>query len=318
MKNKILTTLILSIVSFFSVVSNVQAEDMRITCQGGGPCSIDFGSPLFNVASFAPGESLIRQIVAINKDGADSCDLTLYTHKKNYTTESDLFAAKLFTAIRSESATLYGVPDGNTATGDKSFKSLLDYGGALSLGNVPTNSESKINWIVTFDPISDNTYQSKTLNFDFDISFVCGSQGGGAGTTPTPSPVLGASTYKKVLSVFIESPEPSSTPSETTTSEVKGIECVELSFPWWVPLLVEAILLASYVLYLKKAKINNRRWVILPLVLAIASQAIHEILGCGCISNSSLCSKYLFINLALLAITYIIKRLPIASQASKG
>lgn len=307
---KIFISLVFAVISFFVVVSNVQAEDMRISCEGGGenPCNIDFGSPLFNIDSFAPGQSLIRQIVAINKDSTDNCDLTLYTRKVNPNAESDLFAAKLFTAIRTESTTLYGVPDGNTATNDKTFKTLLDYGGALSLGSVPKNGESKINWITTFDPLSDNDYQSKTLNFDFDISFVCGSApGGGSSSSPTPTPVLGISTFRRMFPAIAV---PTSSPSASTpTPEVKGAECAQPVFPWWIPLVLSFTLSTLYLVYLKRKDIKTKRWFILPLALVVLSQAIHEIIGCGCTNNINLCSKYLFINIALLIILYIYYKL---------
>lgn len=295
----------LVVVLFFSVVSKARAEDMRITCEGGGPCNIDFGSPLFNISSFAPGQSLTRQIVAINKDSTNSCNLTLYTRKVDYDDNANLFASKLATIIRSESQTFY----------ENTFKNLLDYGGALSLGNIPTNNETKINWIVTFDPASENTLQSKKLIFDFDISFVCGSAPGAAAiSTPTPTPT--PTQFRGTLGLStIVSPSPLPI-TGTPVPEVQGAECVKPVFPWWIPLVIEALILVSYILYLKRKGIKNKRWIILPIATAILSQAVHELLGCNCLANTNLCSKYLFINLALLVITYIFHRHPIASKAS--
>jgi hypothetical protein len=88
---------------------------------------------------------------------------------------------------------------------------------------------------------------------------------------------------------------------EKATQEVKGIECLDKNYLWWLPLVIEVGFLAVYLYWLTKKRIRTKRWFIIPLVVAATSQIVHEILGCNC-STGNWCSKYIFINLLILAI----------------
>lgn len=127
-------------------------------------------------------------------------------------------------------------------------------------------------------------------------SITTSTDGGGGGGTPT---IFGAATKAfgaELLGISAE-------------SEVKGEEtgivgsqaCQDNYYRWWLPLAIEVGFLAVYLYWLTKKRIRTKRWFIIPLVVAATSQIVHEILGCNC-STGYWCSKYIFINLIILAI----------------
>ena len=91
--------------------------------------------------------------------------------------------------------------------------------------------------------------------------------------------------------------QPGITPSPK--AQVLGTECIKSKFPWWIFLVLE---LTAVLLILRREKINKwrvRKSIFWFIVIAVLSQIIHEATGCNCIT-SVWCSKYLWINLAIL------------------
>lgn len=297
---------------FLVFPTSVSAEDMRVVCSNEGPCNIEFGSPLFDEDAVAPGDSVSKQIMAVNQDDDETCDLTLYIRETSPTPapgEPADFTSKLFTAIKEGTNILYGVPSGSTATDDKTLEDLLGYGGPLSLGSVPPGENRFIDWIVTFDESADNDYQALTAQFDFDISFECGSP-------PSPQ-TQGAATSSEdtggfffqtgLVKSLVDSGEADSEEGLISEPEVKGKTCEDDFYLWWLPLLINLIVVLGIFVFYKVKKRQIRRWWASPLLLVIVSQVIHEILGCNC-ATGVWCPRYIFINLGLLLVSLVLFR----------
>lgn len=103
--------------------------------------------------------------------------------------------------------------------------------------------------------------------------------------------VLGAQTEQK------ESESPLITP----TPGVKGASC-QNNYYWWLPLAIEAVFLAVYLYWLTKKGIKTKQWLVIPFIIAAVSQIAHVVTGCSC-TSSIWCSKYIFINLAILLLS---------------
>lgn len=288
------------------------AEDMRVVCSNEGYCDIEFGDTLFNENSLAPGQSVSRQIMVVNQDDDDNCDLTLYIRDTSSSPSPDDLSSRLFTAIREGDNILYGIPDGNIATNDKTIKDLLVYGGPLSLGSVPHNENRFINWIVTFDSSADNDYQEAEATFDFDISFVCGSPpgeggtgGGGdvAGTSASSPPAF----FRTLGALFGEGDEGEDKVEEEGEVEgvVAGAACEDEYCRWWLPLVIQVILALIYLWFIRRKKEETKRWWLFPFLLVILSQVGHGILSCNC-ATGEWCSRYWLLNLVVLMISLLI------------
>jgi len=88
-------------------------------------------------------------------------------------------------------------------------------------------------------------------------------------------------------------------PTALAVPQVLGTECVKSKFPWWIFLVLE---ITAILLILRRGKISNwgiGKLGICLIIIAALSQIIHETTGCSCIT-STWCSKYLWINLAIL------------------
>jgi len=94
--------------------------------------------------------------------------------------------------------------------------------------------------------------------------------------------------------------------SEVSKPEVKGdAVCNWHYYLWWLTLVIQGALTFIYYRWLnaKGASVKNAKiayWWCLPVILAILSQIVHEILGCKCIT-SGLCPWYWLFNLFILA-----------------
>ena len=85
--------------------------------------------------------------------------------------------------------------------------------------------------------------------------------------------------------------------------EVLGVEaCTDEYYTWWLPLVIQAILVFGYLWFIRKREEKAKRWWLTPIVLAILSQIVHEILDCNC-ATSEWCSRYWLLNLVVLIIS---------------
>lgn len=282
------------------------AEDMRVVCSNEGPCNIEFGGTLFNENSLAPGQSVSRQIMVVNQDDDDNCDLTLYVRNTSPSPSPDDLFSKLFTAIREGANIFYGIPSGNTATNNKTMKNLLTYGGPLSLGSVPHNENRFIDWIVTFDFSAENDYQGVEATFDFDISFVCGSPPGEGGPDVEGTSTSGTSALFSVFGAALDEREDGATEDGEVEGIMVGDDCTNGHYRWWLPLVFQAILTLTYLWFIGKKERKIQRWWLIPFLLAILSQKAHEILGCNC-TIGEWCSLYWLFNLVILIISLLVR-----------
>jgi len=299
--NKIYKLIIGLTIGIFLLVipRTVSAEDMRVVCSNEGPCDTEFGDTLFNESALAPGQSVSRQIMVVNQDDDDNCDLTLYIRDTSPSPAPDDLSSRLFTAIREGANILYGMPDGNTATNDKTMKDLLVYGGPLSLGSVPHNENRFINWIVTFDFSADNDYQGTEATFDFDISFVCGSPPGEAGTDVEGTSTFGPTALFSAFGAVLGEGEGGVKGDGEVEGIMAGSTCADEYHRWWLPLVAQAILALIYLRFIREREEETKRWWIFPLLLVILSQVWHGLLSCNC-ATGEWCPRYWLLNLVVL------------------
>ena len=310
------------------------AEDLTVTCADESSCSITFGTPpLFEELNVYPDYTVTRNLTVINDDINDDCSLVLNTFN-----EDDLnnLSSVLFTVIKDGITDVYGVRDGAArASSNKNFNDVFSTSD-IPLGTVPSLGTKIYEWVLTFDPSAGNQYQAAETVFDFDLYFECGepevspspslspslsptvagaaSDGTGGGDTPAVAdagqvwasftfPDVGGF-FRRVLGVEEEEPEPSPEPQvagvEEKGPEVKGEStCNWWYYLWWLPLAIQGALTFIYYHWLKDKQVTA--WWLVPILLAAASQIIHEVLGCECVA-SRLCPWYWLFNLTILVI----------------
>ncbi|MGB6839092.1 MAG: fibronectin type III domain-containing protein [Microgenomates group bacterium] len=84
--------------------------------------------------------------------------------------------------------------------------------------------------------------------------------------------------------------------------EILGEEaCADEYYAWWLPLVIQAILTFGYLWFIRKREEKAKRWWLIPIVLAMLSQIVHEILSCNC-ATGEWCSRYWLLNLAILIV----------------
>lgn len=304
------------------------AVDLTVTCNNEGPCDMApvSGKELFFEENILPGYSVTRQITIINNDNDDDCPVILNTKNEQ---DNDNLASALFTVIKDGANDLYGVSDGSQASSNKDLDDVF-LAGDISLGTVAHNSSKVYEWTVTFDPLAGNEYQNTQTVFDFDLPFSCGTApspsssptassspgpGGSPGPGPSASPAspspfsagfglplfggAGAVAGAAIEEVLLESPLPSVEGIIASPSpQVKGekTECLWWNYPWWLPLVIQALLTWIYYYWLKNKKVTA--WWLPPVLMALLSQLIHEILGCWC-TDSKWCPWYWLFNLII-------------------
>lgn len=307
---------------FLTAVFNrpVQAADLTITCtKADSDCKLSSSGALFNVTDWAPGETVIRLFEVDNTKNPDDCDVLLKT--KNIIQKPTDFGEKLFTVIKTGATDIYGARDGDKKA--SSLNTLADLFGEtdVSLGVVAGNGSTIYDWIVTFDPETDDDYQEAETVFDFDLVFECGEPSGGdaggdggaggAGTATTAttawSPFVFPDTgiFRFVPSVLGVEEREEAVPGPSPGPEIKGeaIKCHWWQYLWWLALLVQAILTWFYYRWLKNKTVVA--WWLLPFIFSLLSQLIHELIGCECVV-SKWCSWYWIFNMLILAsLTYL-------------
>lgn len=315
------------IFALFASAPFASAVDLTVTCNDEGPCDMApvSGKELFFEENILPGYSVTRQVTIINNDNDDDCPVILNT--KNEQDEGNL-ASALFTVIKDGANDLYGVRNGSQASSNKDLDDVF-LAGDISLGTVSHNSSKVYEWTVTFDPLADNEYQNTQTVFDFDLPFSCGSPPssspspssvpgspspssgpagspgpGSPGPSVSPSPATlgfggGVVAGAAIEEVFLESPSPSVEGIIASPSpQVKGekTECLWWNYPWWLPLVIQALLTWIYYYWLKNKKVTA--WWLPPVLIVLLSQLIHEILGCWC-TESRWCPWYWLFNLII-------------------
>ena len=169
---KIMTRLIVTVLFILGLflASPAGAVDLTVTCTDSG-CDM-FPAPntaLFEEPDIKPGWNIGRRLIVINKGGAD-CSLVMGT--KNEVDPANL-APVLFTAINDGTVNWFGTKQGlGGASSDKNFSDLFNLGG-INLGTVAAGGSVDYLWTVTMDPNAGNSYQGKTMTFDFDTVFTC-------------------------------------------------------------------------------------------------------------------------------------------------
>lgn len=153
---------------FFSgQVRAMSPVDLTATCNGSSCVLSPSDTHLFSEKNLAPGQTITKKIGVVNNNPNDDCSLALTV--KNLQDEGNLTGV-LATAIN----------DGPTNLFSDTFTQLFSVK-TVNMGVVPKSGGSKsFDWIVTFDPAADNSYQNLTTKFDFDLSFTCG--------VPPPNP----------------------------------------------------------------------------------------------------------------------------------
>ena len=171
--------------------SGVQAADVTFDCDGSG-CDISPSGALFNKSDMIPGDTVAKSIALSNTRTTD-CEVLLSVDAGEQ--EGNSLASKLFVSIADGVSAFYGSSSSGSATGDKTLDDLLNLGTPVSLGVVLANSTKNVDWLVTFDPSTGNSYQGVSTDFDFDITAEC-ADGSVAGSgdeqdcCPGPDPGL--------------------------------------------------------------------------------------------------------------------------------
>lgn len=240
----------------------VYAGDQTIVCNATACSGIN--GALFSESNLVPGDLITRRFTLDNSDNPDSCNLNLKTKNNSLSGKGDhsLFAEKLQTVIK----------DGETEYFDQTMARLFE-GGSIALGTIPAYGKSEYIWTVYLNSNMGNNYQDAKAQFDFEISFACGS--------PT---ILGESVVGGVES-----------------ERVLGESCTDEKIWWWMPLLAQ-ILLGIFFIW-------RRVWrpILLVLGLSASSQMAHLWLGCNC-TTLVWCERYWIFNLVILAMMLVMER----------
>jgi hypothetical protein len=291
-----------------TVPATIPATDMTVTCDNI-QC-VKSGSGLFNQTNIAPGYSVIKSVLIDNTNNSDSCNLHLQATRQGGIQNPDL-AGKIISLIKSNGIVYFGDDSGNNP---KSFADL--FGQDVFLGTVNSNSSRIYSWRADFLASSGNDYQAKSVNFSFNLNFVCG-------TAPTVTPSVTPTATTTIITTtpllfnilglttdnisLTPTGTPAITPSllgntdNTNNGAVLGLACDNPGYNWWVVLLIQAVLTAL-VLAFKGFKPAFKKIWLLPVLLAILSQLVHNYYGCGC-STGIWCGYYWFLNLILVAIS---------------
>ena len=304
----------------------VLAENLTVECEAG-VCTISpANTPIFNEDNVYPGyTSPVYQITAKNNND-ETCAFAI--ELDNYTETGDL-GDVINIYINEAGSNLY--------SGTLSNLNSIGY---KTLSDINANSHKIYDFSCEIDgPSTGNEYQGKESKFDVIMGFECPivlsspSPSSTAGTTTTATAgTTGEGTGGGDTSffgsmifpdtgiggffgrVFGTEDEDIKEPEDTgalgvsdETPEVKGEEvCAWWHYLWWLPLIIQAVLLYIYYSWLdakfaktldaKDAKIAY--WWSVPLILSGLSQIIHEILGCECVA-SKWCPCYWLFNIII-------------------
>lgn len=279
-----LTLLMGTIFAMLAFPKTAGAADTEIACGTGGCSSV---GPLFNESGMYPTQNLTRSLKITNN----------YPETRSFALEVQNYSDSNPSMGDALSVTITDQSTGNVVYGPKSITQWKNDGFG-SLGQVDTGKSKTFKFKISFSNVGNN-YQDKKLVFDLKVGFETANV-----STPVPT-ILGTTTvWGKPLTKLLgtQTEIPSQVPS---TPEVDGL-CTGWVY-WWLPLVVEALLIGTLLAGSKKQKKSTRSWFTIPIFLAVASQVVHKIVGCNCITNNW-CSKYIFINLAILLAYFVLHK----------
>lgn len=298
---------------FFIHPDKAFAADLTITCNSDS--CVSSTENLFNHTNISPGFSIVKTIQVENLNTDSSCDLQLYVERAGKKNNPDL-AEKLSVVITRGGETLFGNKGANT----KSIADMFDQN-IINWGSVQANTSAEYIWETNFNTDSGNEYQQSSASFNFSLNFVCntpienGSNVDGVETTNRGTGliahVLGnisqsegnGQTDENTDNIASEQENSRSDKSTDSTGSILGTECSE-SFPWWIIILLQIASEIAAITAVVLRKTIRKLWLI-PVISAIIFQIAHYLLGCDC-TNDYWCPKYIFINLALTAVTLLV------------
>lgn len=254
-------------------IGTSRAANQEIICSEEG-CSSLTGS-LFNEKNLAPKDSVKKTVLAVNNYAQDRIFAVEVT---NFSDSTPSLSEVLKITISKE--------DGEKVYGPEKI-SQWEQGGFITLSEISAGDQEEYSFVVTLDNVG-NDYQDKTFTFDLSLGF--DSLPLAVETAPT---VLGVLTLEEDVPLVAEDIRV----DEIRDGEIKGVICDEQDYLWWLPLLVQVVITVPTLWWSNKKK--WKRWWLIPLVLALASQIVHYILGCNC-ATSDWCPRYWLINLAIL------------------
>lgn len=321
-KTKLILIFLVLISSFGLLIKTTRSEDFTVTCDNSGCASPTIA--IYNESNILPGQSFSRTMAVENNRSKDVL-VKLSAGKKSET--DDILLDVLNVSIKNSDNSLI------------SASSLTDFlnGTKLDLGTIVSGTRKSLIIQIDFDNNANNNYQGKKAVFDiyFDVEGddVEGSPtpvptptlstagfdaGGAAAAANSNPPVLGLTTFIRSLpGIFGLSTEEFAAGSTATPApDIKGVAtCQDEYYRWWLPLVIEAIILLFYLIWLKRRNHEVRYPYLIPLILAIISQIIHEILGCNC-ATGEWCPRYILINIGILIVFILFDRLRKRSKKS--
>lgn len=298
------------ILAFFALKTPALAVTER-----DGDLEVTYNSPLFGSdIIWYPGLSVTRSF-SIHNHGGKSHTAQI---RANNTSETGNLADVLYVKFSKDGTVIYG--DGDSKTIGNFWND-----GTIDLLKHNPGNKFAYNMTINFASSAGNGYQEKEVKFDLIVNFpgidggevtIEGGEAGGDGETGeggaavTTTIAEGATTAESELVIAAggfgpaiagaateaeEKTEKISLPREK--GEVAGVACPK-PFPWWAPLIIQLVVTFGYSLILGKKE--RTLWWAAPVVLVIASQIVHEILGCECI-DSPWCPRYWMLNLLIFA-----------------
>jgi len=281
----------------------IHAADFNVTCSSSGDLCSNSGGKLFNETNFAPGSSVTKTVQVDNYNNHEGCDFYVVANNIYQSADPGDFIDKLFLSIRDKDSDidLVGVQDGyGNATNLTSLSYI--YNNWVNLGYINSGTIKLYEWVITFNSDANNEYQGNELSFNLDLNFTCGSPPSDNAFTDTSSAILGVTTTsgKNFLeTIFVDNEE-----NKELIPEVKGYACDDENYYWWLPLVIQFIVLLITFYIITKNRSKYMRFRILTIIFAVISQIIHQLLSCNC-ATGNLCTRYIFINL-LITVTFLL------------
>jgi hypothetical protein len=119
----------------------------------------------------------------------------------------------------------------------------------------------------------------------------------GFGPAPGFEQILGTATESGEIKE-VEKPE-----RRLGEGQVKTEAVCEMLIPWWTPLVLQAIFTSIFLSSRQEKKISKKAALILVLI-SLASQLFHWLIGCGCIKDQW-CPQYWLFNILIILISLV-------------
>lgn len=275
-----------------------------------GDLEVVYDSPLFGPEiSWYPGVSANRNLTVRNNNGGSSH--TTYIKAIN-TLENGNLSTVMYFLVREGGTDRYGAGD------SKTMRNFWN-DGEVSLSDIGPAKSTTYNINILFGHQAGNEFQEKQAKFDLAVGFkgtnnevvvsggTTGSTSDGGTTTTTTTTTTTATSPTPILGVTLPAvagitTAPSAEVKGVTlpqNGQVKGAICPNNQLPWWLPLIIQTVLIFAYYFLIRKRKFAG--WWVAPVILAAISQLIHQILGCECF-DSFWCPRYWLLNLSILGL----------------